>query len=253
MMPPFHPTTSGRTSPPFWPWPGPAAGPPKAGLTGQYDAAKGITFSVGLAVSGWADQSGNGRHLTGSTTLIPSGVINGLPGVDFTGSAAMSYEGPLGSGVALNGPRTIGAVLKPTSASGGGVISIRRAEVAVRGNFTADLLTVGNQYVQTNQNFTDITTTPVVNYNGVALAYICQWDGTANPASLRVTINGNLLTTSSATPGGIDPTTTDGILFSVQGSQPRDLIFCEAEVYAASGLGLHDALLGYYRKKFNLP
>jgi autotransporter-associated beta strand protein len=58
--------------------------PPTANLEAWYDAGVGVTPSSGT-VTGWADQSGNGRDLisdVGTPTFVAN-EVNGLPAVDF--------------------------------------------------------------------------------------------------------------------------------------------------------------------------
>jgi hypothetical protein len=68
---------------------------PTTGLGVWFKADAGITLT-GSTISQWADQSGNGNNATqpvaGAQPTVVSGAINGLPAVNFGGSADMQFS-----------------------------------------------------------------------------------------------------------------------------------------------------------------
>jgi hypothetical protein len=78
-------------------------------------ADAGVTLS-GSGVSNWADQSGNGNDVSQATgayqpTVTPAS-INGLPGINFSATQGLTGATTL---LASGSPRTVIAVIKPTS------------------------------------------------------------------------------------------------------------------------------------------
>lgn len=78
-----------------------------------------LSLQWGLYVTELYDQSGNGVHLTQSTNaqqaqLLPN-AINGLPALNFVGSASQGYSGTLGGAVAQ--PWSVSAVTERTGST----------------------------------------------------------------------------------------------------------------------------------------
>lgn len=230
---------------------GSAPTPPTSGLALWLKADAGVTLS-GSDVTAWADQSGNGNDVTapGTPPTFDASVINGLPGVRFTG-AAVSLANTSTSLITAGAARHVFSVVKcGSTASPGGPI------VVFRGNtpwFAAYLAIIGgNTYAYSDGATTasTLTSPPTLTSTAFEVEHASAGTGTGN---LTLALDGTNQTL--ATP---DIATESGATGFVIGNAPTasqyfDGDVCEVFVYdhVLTGSDLAD-LRGYLQARYGI-
>jgi hypothetical protein len=175
--------------------------PPTSGLKAWFRADAGVTG--GSSPTAWADQSGNGNNLVvGSASLGFTGSsINGLPGINWNGTASQRMVNTAVNLVTSNAARTVIVVAKPAAAFGnaGTAFDFRL------GSQDFGLLmgvSGGNYYYSNGVLVPTISGPPSI--NGVPTDMEWLYDG----ANFTVYINGAIQTLSSSSGGSGDTGTT---------------------------------------------